>query len=240
MAGLNGAVYEFPARVRYSEVGHGGRMALPALINLFQDCSIFHSEAVGYGPDRLKSEHSGWVLTHWHLLVDRYPRLSEEVSVGTFASGFKAVSATRNFYLRDADGTVIARANTSWAFMDLEALRPVRPTPEHVAAYRFREPLEMPPEPRRVNVPDRLEPCEPVTVRLHHIDTNEHVNNCQYVQMALDVLPRENEYRHVRVDFKRSAVLGDVVYPKIAREADRVVVQLCDAEGGAYGAVELA
>lgn len=239
MAGLDGAVYEFSARIRYSEVGHGGRMTLPALINIFQDCSIFHSEAVGFGPERLKAEHSGWVLTHWQIVVDRYPLMNEEVTVGTFATHFKAVSATRNFYLQDAAGAVIARANSTWAFMDLAAMRPVRPTPEHVAAYSFREPLDMPPEDRRVAVPERLEPCEPVTVRPRHIDTNEHVNNCQYVQMALDVLPRDAEFRQVRVDFKRSAVLGDVVWPKIAREEGRTVVELADADGGVYGVVEL-
>lgn len=240
MAGLNGAVYELSTRVRYSEVGHGGRMTLPALINMFQDCSIFHSEAVGFGPERLKEAHRGWVLTRWQIVVDRYPLMSEELTVGTFASHFKTVSATRNFYLKDADGTVIARANSTWAFMDLAAMRPVRPAPEHVAAYSFRDPLDMPSEERHVAVPESLAPCEPVTVRPHHIDTNEHVNNCQYVQMALDVLPRDSEFRQVRVDFKRSAVLGDVIWPKLAREDGRTVVELADAGGGVYGVVELA
>lgn len=80
----NDAVYEFDTRIRYSEVGHGGCMTLPALINLFQDCSIFHSEAVGYGPARLKREHKAWVLTHWQLVVDRYPTVGESVTVGTW------------------------------------------------------------------------------------------------------------------------------------------------------------
>lgn len=236
----NDAVYEFDTRIRYSEVGHGGCMTLPALINLFQDCSIFHSEAVGYGPARLKREHKAWVLTHWQLVVDRYPTVGESVTVGTFASGFKSVSATRNFYLRNTDSTLIARAKTSWAFMDLVQMRPVRPTADHVEAYGMHDPLPMPPEERHVSAPDQLMPCEPVTVQRHHIDTNEHVNNCQYVQIALDLLPEEPNVHLARVDFRRSAVLGDRLFPSIARVGEHTIVQLCDADGSVFGIIELA
>lgn len=116
----------------------------------------------------------------------------------------------------------------------------MRPSAEHVAAYSFRDPLEMPAEEsRRVKVPNDLQPCEPITVRRDHIDTNEHVNNCQYVKMALDALPREVSVREARVDFRRSAVLGDVIYPKLAQLPDRFTVALCDADDALFGVVEL-
>ena len=51
---------------------------------------------------------------------------------------------------------------------------------------------------------------EPFPVRRYHIDTNEHVNNCQYVQMAMEMLPGDINVRQLRVDYKKSAVLGDM------------------------------
>ena len=36
--------YEIEGRVRFSEIDHRRRMTLPAIINYFQDCSIFQSE----------------------------------------------------------------------------------------------------------------------------------------------------------------------------------------------------
>lgn len=239
MSDLSSAAFEFSAPVRYSETTHNGLMSLPALIDLFQDCSIFHSERIGFGPERLKAEHAARVLTHWHIVVDRYPRLAEEVTVGTFASSFKTVSATRNFYLLDSGGATIARANSSWGFIDLAAGKPVRPSEEHVAAYLLGEPLEMPAEARKIAIPDAMDSCEPVPVRRDLIDTNEHVNNSQYVRIALSVLPQEMQPRCARVDYRRSAVLGDVMYPKLALEPDRTVVTLCDADDGLFGAVEL-
>ena len=164
MEKLDPEAFEFAAPVRYSETTHDGMMSLPALIDLFQDCSIFHSERIGYGPALLKAEHKAWVLTHWHIVVDRYPKLAEQITVGTFASSFKTVSAGRDFYLRDAEGAVIARAHSTWGFMDLSVGKPVRPAAEHVAAYGLGTPLEMPKESRKIALPaaEDLRACDPI------------------------------------------------------------------------------
>lgn len=232
-------VFEFDAHIRYSEVDHRGLLKLPALIDYFQDCSTFQSEALDIGMAWLKEQRRAWVLTHWQIVIDRYPALAEPVSVGTFASAFKGLTASRYFYLRDRTGALIARAHSSWAFMDLERNRPVRPTPEHIDPYGTAEPLDMPAEERRVRIPDGLEALEPITVQRYQIDTNEHVNNCQYVQMALDALPREEVPVQVRVDYKRAAVLGDTIFPGLASAGDTAVVALEDGSGAPYAVVEL-
>lgn len=237
-------VYEFEARIRYSEIDHRGRLTLPALIDLFQDASTFQADALGLGMWHLKQERRGWVLTHWQLVIDRMPTYPEVVTVGTFATSFRGLTATRCFYLRDAAGELIVRANSAWAFMDLAAGRPCRPDAEQLAAYGTHEPLDMPAEARRIALPDAaaLVAGEPVTVRRHHIDTNEHVNNAQYVAIALDLLPAERAAHRMRVDFKRSAVLGDVIVPALAEEPERTVVVLgnaADPAGTPFAVVEL-
>ena len=45
--------------------------------------------------------------------------------------------------------------------------------------------------------------------------------------------------RHVRVDYRRAAVLGDTIYPHAVIDGDRAVVSLTDAEGGVFAVVEL-
>ena len=47
-------MYSFSTRVRYSEVDSNLTLSFPAIINYFQDCSIFHSEDLGIGIDFLK------------------------------------------------------------------------------------------------------------------------------------------------------------------------------------------
>ena len=43
----------------------------------------------------------------------------------------------------------------------------------------------------------------------------------------------------LRVEYKKSAVYGDVIYPKVAYEEDRTVVELSDENGKAHAVVEL-
>ena len=79
---------------------------------------------------------------------------------------------------------------------------------------------------------------ESFPVRRYHIDTNEHVNNCQYVQMALESLPKDKEVHQMRVEYKKSAVYGDVIYPRIAIEEDRTVIELCNEKARPYAVIE--
>lgn len=232
-------IYEFDSRVRYSEIDHRGTMTLPALINYFQDCSTFHSESVGLGMERLKQEKKAWVLSYWQIIIDRYPKLYETITTGTFATEFKGLFGNRNFYMKDEEGRRIACANSIWVFMDLEKGRPCRPSEEDIGPYGVNAPLDMPYEDRKISVPETFEEREPFPVRKYHIDTNEHVNNCQYVQMALEMLPGDLSVHQVRVDYKKSAVLGDMIYPGVAREQDRIVTELRDKGKRPYAVIEM-
>ena len=237
--------FEFTTHVRYSEVDEGGRITLPAIIDLFQDCSTFQSESLGVGMAWLKEHRRGWFLTHWRIVVDRRPGTYENVTVGTFATSFRGITADRNFYLRDEAGELVVRALSTWAFVDIDTGRPTRPGPEHVEPYGLHDPLAMPDAPRKIARPDAFAPGEAFSIRRHHIDTNGHVNNCEYVRAAIDLLPaadaaRAESARQVRVDYRRAAVFGDAVHPQIAIEPGRIVVDLNDEEGSPFATIEFA
>lgn len=230
--------YTFDSRVRFSEVDHTKRITLPGIINYFQDCSTFQSESLGYGVDYFAKYKKAWVLSYWQVEVTRYPALGEKITVSTWATEFTGLLGMRNFSLQDETGERVACANSVWAYMDMEKGRPCKPSEEEREAYGSGEPLDMEYESRKIALPEETCDAEPFRVRKYHIDTNEHVNNCQYVQMAMEMLPGDIEVQKLRVEYKRSAVLGDMIYPKIAREDDRAVIELCDDEGRPYAVVE--
>jgi acyl-ACP thioesterase len=80
---------------------------------------------------------------------------------------------------------------------------------------------------------------EPVKVMKYHIDTNGHMNNCHYVSVAMELLGDDERFTQVRVEYKKSAVYGDTIIPKVCKEEERTVVVLCDSEGKEYAVVEL-
>ena len=77
-------MYTFDSRVRYSEIGEDKKLTLNSLLNYFQDCTTFHSEAVGRGMETLEQMRKVWVLAGWQICVDRYPVLGEKITVCTW------------------------------------------------------------------------------------------------------------------------------------------------------------
>ena len=202
-------------RVRFSEIDHTRKITVPSIINYFQDCSTFQSEDIGVGLDVLSKKKKAWILTYWQIVIDHYPKMNDKIQVSTWASKFKGMLAERNFCMTDENGEKAAYAQSVWVYMDVEKGRPVRPDQDELDAYGQCEPLEMD-------------------------YTNEHVNNCQYVQMAIEMLDQERVIRQVRVEYKKSAVLGDMIVPRTGDRDGRTVVELCTTEGELYAAVEFA
>lgn len=232
-------MYTFESKVRYSEIDHRGTMTLPALINYFQDCSIFQSESLGYGVKAAKENKKVWILSYWQVVAERYPELGEKITVGTFATDFKGLFGERNFLMTDEEGKRLACANSLWVYMDMERGRPIVPPKEEIEAYGTEPKLDMDYEGRKIKPAAEYEDRSSFPVRKFHIDTNEHVNNCQYVQFAMELLPKDRIVHQVRVSYKKSAVLGDIIYPKYAKEDDRTVIELCDEKGASYATIEV-
>lgn len=230
--------YSFQSRVRFSEIDHRKKITLPGIINYFQDCTTFHSELLGLGVDYLAEHKRAWVLSAWQVEVVRYPEIAEEISVHTWASGFRGMMGDRNFCMKDQEGNVVAYANSLWVYMDMAKGRPVKPVQEELDLYGTGEPLDMGHIERKILVSDKLEERESFAVRRYHIDTNNHVNNCQYVQMAMEFI-EEQEIKHLRVEYKNSAVYGDIIVPKVGKERERTVVELCSKSGKTYAVVEV-
>lgn len=232
-------MYSFDSRVRYSEVGEDKKLTLDGMINYFQDCSTFQSEELKVGVGLLESMHRVWVLSSWQIVIERYPALCEEIRISTWPYKFQGFCGSRNFTMTDRDGNLLAWANSLWSFLDTQTGRPARVPKEIEERYVLEEPLQMEYASRKVPMPENGAAGEPFSVQKHHLDTNHHVNNGQYIQMAREYIPENFQVRQMRAEYKKSALPGDVIYPVTAREDDKYTIGLCDGAGKPYVVVEL-
>ena len=111
--------------------------------------------------------------------------------------------------------------------------------PEMVEKYDVKERLQMDYAPRKIAVPQGGIRQEPFRVERQHLDGNHHVNNGQYISMAMAYLPENFAIRQMRAEYKKSALLHDIVVPIIVTEADRVTVSLCSEDEAPFVVVEL-
>lgn len=178
-------MYQFNSRVRYSEIGENGRLTLTGIINYLQDCSTFQSEDCKVGIRYLEEKKKAWMLSAWRIFINRYPKLGEEITVGTWHCGNKGIYGFRNFVMEDQFGNRLVEADSRWFLLNLENRLPCRVTEEDVAAYGLPgSPIPMAPVPGKILLPEEYEEGSPIAVDAHHIDTNHHVNNAQYVEFA--------------------------------------------------------
>ncbi|MBQ8527119.1 MAG: acyl-[Lachnospiraceae bacterium] len=232
-------MYSFESRIRYSEVGSDSKLTLLSLLNYFQDCAIFHSEDLGVGVEYLSGVHGVWVMNFWQIDIDRYPVLGEQVKIETHPYDFKMCLGFRNFGLRGNDGERVAAANTLWTFLNSETGRPMKPMTDMIEKYGIEPPDEMEYLDRKIVFAGEEEHFDPVEIRAHHLDTNLHVNNAQYVGIACDYLPEDFTVCRMRASYHKSAVLGDLLYPVVYGGKEHCIgVALCDADGNAYANVE--
>ncbi len=231
-------MYKFESRIRYSETDSEGKLTMASLINYMQDCSIFHSEDVGLGLEYLERLHLVWVLSSWQIVVNRYPSLCEEVETGTFPYGFKGCFGYRNFLMRTAEGETLAQANSLWTLLNLEQQTMAHPTERMKEVYEIQDKLPMEYASRKIAVPEDGMYEEPIVVKKHHLDTNHHVNNGQFVDMAMNSLPEDFAIRQMRAEYRMQAHLGDELIPYVVRTPGLCVVSLRSPEGKPYAVVE--
>lgn len=234
-------MYTFNSRVRYSETDECGRLTLTGIMNYLQDCSTFQSEDLGLGISYLESRNQAWWLSSWQIVIDRYPVLGEEIVIGTWPYDFKGFYGYRNFTICGQEGNYLVRANSIWFLFDTEKGKPVKISPEDIRGYGdgSEKPLSMDYKPRKILMPEKFTKAEPVTVGKHHIDTNHHVNNAQYVEIARELLPDDSRVNELRVEYKKAAVMGDVIEPHISKTDEGYIVSLCDREGTNYAVIWL-
>ena len=78
----------------------------------------------------------------------------------------------------------------------------------------------------------------PVTVGYYQIDTNHHVNNAQYIEMARQAAGDAGRIRELRAEYKKAAVLGDKIIPRISSgEGRETIISLCSQDGRPYAVV---
>lgn len=237
-------MYTYNTRVGFSQVDTNRLIKMEALTALFQDVTCFQGEDIGNGFALLEPRKQAWILNSWQIDVKRFPQFNENITVGTFPTSFKGFIGNRNFVVKDEQDEVIVMANSIWTFMDMEKMRPTKVDEDFISKYTLEEPLPMDYSARKIMLPDKedwtITEKESIKVREHYLDSNMHVNNGQYIQIAIGFFPKGIKFNKMRVEYRNQARLGDVMIPVVYEKENACIVALCDTDKKPYAVVEAA
>lgn len=233
-------MYQFETRVRYSECGVKERAGLSHIFDYLQDICTMHAEDLNVGVDYMEGHQSAFILNSWQVDIVRYPVLSEKIQIATWPYEFNGFYGLRNCKIEDGSGEILVRANSVWIFMDMQKGRPAKIPPKLAGVYQAELGRRMDMEYLDRKIPDFEAEAAGNCIQIprHFIDSNNHVNNAKYILLAEELLPVDFEAARVRVEYRKSAVYGAVLYPYAMQKPGKVLVKLCDENKKPYAVIE--
>jgi medium-chain acyl-[acyl-carrier-protein] hydrolase len=208
-----GAVWSDTFRVRAYEVDASGRASLPAVCNWLQETTGNHASALGWGVDDLQTQGLTWVLSRFHLQLERRPGWREEVAVTTWPAGVQRLFALREFRISSGADGGLGVATTAWLLVNVCRLKPVRlpvvleeiarGAPGRVLDDAFAKLPEL----------TNAEFEVAIDVRYADLDMNHHANNVSLIAAALEPLPQNvvlgRSLAELEIEFRGEALHGD-------------------------------
>ena len=196
-------MYSLKYKVTTSTCDSEGRLKLCSALQMMQDCSEMWIDSEPGVKRYFAEQHMAQLLATRQVEIVRVPEYKEELTVTSSVYGMKPMFGFRNTFIYDAEGKPCYKTWSMGAFVDKSAGKLKRVDDATMASMSLEPQLEMDYKDRRIILPkEDGEVLEPVKVLRADIDYNRHVNNANYVRMAMELLPEGFDVKGLRVEYR--------------------------------------
>ncbi len=231
-------------KIRFSEIGVDEKIQKYQYCNFFQEAAgrfCYNNQVSGF---HLKKLGLGWVIAGYTIeFSEKQPTWNDTITVDTWANSNNGIITTRDFLANDDKGKLLAKASSAWAIIDLKTRKAVSSktgTKNEWLIDKFNFEKN---RPGKIIFPEKLEKLPSYTSKwrpgLISLDINKHVNNVNYISIAMGAIKDEltkNKYlQKFKINYKKEVVFGDLIfiqvynsedtfYQKFIRESDQACV----------------
>ncbi len=205
--------------VRAVDIDFQGKIRADMFLNGLMEAASEHAARLGVSVLDMFKLNLTWVLSRWHVKIQRYPELWKSFNVHTWPSLRQGSFSLREFEVFDEKGP-LALATTSWLALNLATKKPVRMEeflPDFELETRRPLPDEFAPLPR-LEEPD-LEREYPVF--RSYLDVNRHVTSTAYVLWALETTPEDILLKlrpaEIEINYRAETFYGDRIVSRSQR-----------------------
>jgi acyl-ACP thioesterase len=237
-------VYEYPLQIGISHIGKDSLLKLGAAMDLLQNATWFQLNTETAFMTWFRENHAGMYLISRQIAMYRLPEYGEKIRVKSWVNGCDRLFGYRNSAIYDEKGVLCVGAWAVGAFVDLEKAAPIR-APRELADQAEKHPaLDMEILPRKIPVPGGMvQGPDAIRVQDYHLDNYSHMNNARYVDIASACLPEGFTVRHIRAEYKKAALAGDIVVPRVSPlypspQGTSIVITLNEPDGQPYTVME--
>ena len=187
-----------------------------SLVDFLWDVVISQSDYLGETKEGFVHNQCIWVLLKYDITIYEYPKFRDTITVDTRVLGTKKFYGYRQNTIKNSEGKVIGEVFSTAILIDFEKRRPMRISPAQSEIYELDGELDEVPPLDDIPKIQKEDYIKDYPVRYSDIDSNGHVNNVKYMEMAIDTLPRSilNEYElyNIKVLFKKETTDGDTLH----------------------------
>lgn len=132
------AVFHFRHRVLDDEIDDQGHVNNVEYVKWMQIAAVAHSAEQGWHAERYRELGAGWVA-RTHVIEYLAPAYrGDEIIVQTWVSNFKKITSLRKYKIvQSRDETLLAVAETNWAFIGLTLRVPRRIPAELIDSFEL-------------------------------------------------------------------------------------------------------
>ena len=209
-------MYSLEYKVTTSTCDSEGRLKLYSALQMMQDCSEMWIDSEPSVKRYFAEQNMAQLLATRQVEVARVPEYKEKLTVTSTVYEMKPMFGFRNTFIYDADGNPCYKTWSMGAFVDKAAGKLKRVDDATIASMTLEPKLEMNYRDRRIILPkEGGTPLSPIRVLRADIDYNRHMNNANYVRVAMELLPDDFLVKGLRVEYRIAVKLGDVLTPTI-------------------------
>ena len=237
-------MYEMIHKVRFGNIGYGGKLRLYELPRWMQDVSIEQSESLGVGMSYLAEKRLAWLVASWQIDIERLPEYYETVSVATWPYSFRHSLGYRNYLITTEGGETLVRANAIWIHTDLSTMTPASVSDDEAAAYGADRGFEQRIQdmeycPRKIKTDDcDMEIVGRQVIERHYADMHNHFNNAIYVDIASDFLPEDREVSRIRVEYRLQLKVGETLIVRRCLTEDKALIVFSSEDDYTHAVLE--
>ena len=220
------------------------KITVKYVMEILQKIATEHADEHDFGFKVLSVQNKAWVLNKIKLKFNRQIKIGEKITLKTWPLAPKHYTADRDFEGYDEQGNKIFMATSVWNLIDLEkrclcstnVLKNLKVEYHEKRAFKT---LEF----NRFKIDDDFKEEYSKSIRISDLDVNNHVNNTNYLNYALDCLTKTSYsegIKQVEIRFSEELRFKDtvVLYYKKQENKHYVIGKKSTGEVACYVYVE--
>jgi len=232
-------MFKLEEYVTTSRTNEDGKLKLVAAVDMMQDCSQLWQRTETVFDTYYKENGLSQLLISRQMDILRMPEFGEKLTIETSVYHCQNFHGYRNTIIYDEKHQPCIASWIAGVCVHIATNRLKKMPPEIASSLVFDPQFDMEYLDRKIAIPDgEVTELEPVKVTYDDIDMNKHMNNAQYVRIAVELLPPGFKTRRLRVEYKTPATYGSLLYPLMMKRKNKVFVSLVDEDRQPYSIME--